>query len=80
LGEADEEPLVRRDVVEDAGKEARLARGRANRGWIDSACGEERREPLGLAGEIGKRLNRKAFRSFAAAMYVFRYHIMFSFP
>ena len=63
-GKGRDQAIVGGEIVEHAGEEAGLACGCANLGRPDAGCGQEAAKPLGLAGQEGKRLNRKPFCRF----------------
>jgi hypothetical protein len=64
VGKRDEETLVRKHMLEHAGEEAGLVRGRADSRCVDTAKLKEARKVLRLLSDKAKRLNGKHFGSF----------------
>ncbi len=60
--------VVRRDVVQHAGQELRLARGGANVAGSDAGCSKETAQPLRIRRNEAKRLYCQGFRGFARGL------------
>ena len=56
--------VIAQDEIEHAGQEMRVGGGRAQGLRTDPGLGQEQAEPLGVAGDEGKRLNRNDFSYF----------------
>jgi hypothetical protein len=67
-------------IVEDAGKELRLACRRANPFRPNASGRQEPAKPLGSPRKKGKRLNCQRFRRFSADRTGFRYGHAFAIP
>ena len=60
--------IVAQDEIEHAGQKMRIGGGRAQRLRADPAFGQERAQPLGIAGDEGKRLNCNDFSDFPGVL------------
>ena len=66
--------------IEHAGQEMRVGGGRAQGLRTDPGFGQEQAQPLGIAGDEGKRLNRNDFSYFPGVVNRLFQRWPFAFP
>ena len=60
--------VIAQHEIEHAAEKMRIGGGRTQRLRTDPAFGQEQAQPLGIAGDEGKRLNRNDFSDFAGVV------------
>ena len=72
--------VIAHHEIEHAGEKMRIGGGRAQGFRTDSAFGQEQAQPLGVAGDKGKRLNCNDFSYFAGVVNSAFSSLIFAFP